>query len=253
MHGATRGQGAAAWTSRHDLDAMAAAVTPRTKMVIVCNPNNPTGTYVPVADIARLVEAVPGRRAGRRRRGLQRVRHRTRQPGRAHDAGGARERGRAAHLLQDLRALRPARGLRPRPGGAASRHSTRCGSRSTSTAWRRPPRSRRSSTRTRSRGGGTRTPPARRHGRGRWRRAAAPRCRARPTSCLSTPATSVTRTTRSAASCSLWAPSCVTATPSAAPGGPGSAWVHESEIDFFLRHLASLEVEAPRDVQGRQS
>src|SRR5450759_171087 len=43
----------------HDLEAMAAAVTPRTKMVLVCNPNNPTGTYVPVADIARLVEAVP--------------------------------------------------------------------------------------------------------------------------------------------------------------------------------------------------
>ena len=38
---------------------MLAAVTPRTKMVIVCNPNNPTGTYVPVAEIARLVEAVP--------------------------------------------------------------------------------------------------------------------------------------------------------------------------------------------------
>ena len=43
----------------HDLEAMAAAVTPRTKMLLVCNPNNPTGTYVPVADIARLVEAVP--------------------------------------------------------------------------------------------------------------------------------------------------------------------------------------------------
>ena len=43
----------------HDLEAMAAAVTPHTKMVLVCNPNNPTGTYVPVADIARLVEAVP--------------------------------------------------------------------------------------------------------------------------------------------------------------------------------------------------
>lgn len=42
----------------HDIDAMIAAVTPRTKMVIVCNPNNPTGTYIPVADIARLVEAV---------------------------------------------------------------------------------------------------------------------------------------------------------------------------------------------------
>lgn len=43
----------------HDLEAMLAAVTPRTKMLIVCNPNNPTGTYVPVADIARLVESVP--------------------------------------------------------------------------------------------------------------------------------------------------------------------------------------------------
>jgi len=42
-----------------DLEAMAAAVTPRTKMVLVCNPNNPTGTYVSAADIARLVEAVP--------------------------------------------------------------------------------------------------------------------------------------------------------------------------------------------------
>ena len=43
----------------HDLEAMATAVTPRTNMLLVCNPNNPTGTYVPVADIARLVEAVP--------------------------------------------------------------------------------------------------------------------------------------------------------------------------------------------------
>jgi histidinol-phosphate aminotransferase len=43
----------------HDLEAMAAAVTPRTKMVMICNPNNPTGTYVPAAAIKRLVEAVP--------------------------------------------------------------------------------------------------------------------------------------------------------------------------------------------------
>ena len=43
----------------HDLDAMAVAVGPRTKMLIVCNPNNPTGTYVPVAAIAELVNAVP--------------------------------------------------------------------------------------------------------------------------------------------------------------------------------------------------
>jgi histidinol-phosphate aminotransferase len=43
----------------HDLEAMAAAVTPRTRMMFVCNPNNPTGTYVPAADIRRLVERVP--------------------------------------------------------------------------------------------------------------------------------------------------------------------------------------------------
>ncbi len=45
--------------SRHDLAAMADAVTARTKMMIVCNPNNPTGTYVPVAEVARLVERTP--------------------------------------------------------------------------------------------------------------------------------------------------------------------------------------------------
>jgi histidinol-phosphate aminotransferase len=30
-----------------DVDAMLAAVTPRTRVVIVANPNNPTGTYLP--------------------------------------------------------------------------------------------------------------------------------------------------------------------------------------------------------------
>jgi histidinol-phosphate aminotransferase len=43
----------------HDVEAMAAAVTPKTKLVFVCNPNNPTGTYVPSADIRRFVETVP--------------------------------------------------------------------------------------------------------------------------------------------------------------------------------------------------
>ncbi len=42
-----------------DVDAMLAAVTPRTRVVIVANPNNPTGTYLPRAEIARLHAELP--------------------------------------------------------------------------------------------------------------------------------------------------------------------------------------------------
>ena len=42
-----------------DLAAMVAAVTHRTRMLIICNPNNPTGTYVPAAAIADVIDAVP--------------------------------------------------------------------------------------------------------------------------------------------------------------------------------------------------
>jgi histidinol-phosphate aminotransferase len=38
---------------------MAAAVTDNTRMLLVCNPNNPTGTYIPAERIARFVEDVP--------------------------------------------------------------------------------------------------------------------------------------------------------------------------------------------------
>ncbi|MDP1808330.1 MAG: histidinol-phosphate transaminase [Actinomycetota bacterium] len=44
----------------HDLDAMAAAITPKTKLIFVCNPNNPTGTVVPAADCGAFLESVPG-------------------------------------------------------------------------------------------------------------------------------------------------------------------------------------------------
>jgi histidinol-phosphate aminotransferase len=44
---------------RHDLDAMAEAVTVSTRLVIVCNPNNPTSTAVGVGGIAALLERVP--------------------------------------------------------------------------------------------------------------------------------------------------------------------------------------------------
>lgn len=46
-------------SGEHDLDAMAAAVTPRTRAVLVCTPNNPTGPSVTHAALAAFVEQVP--------------------------------------------------------------------------------------------------------------------------------------------------------------------------------------------------
>jgi histidinol-phosphate aminotransferase len=43
----------------HDLDAMAREVTAATRMVIVCNPNNPTATGLPPAAIDEFLKAVP--------------------------------------------------------------------------------------------------------------------------------------------------------------------------------------------------
>jgi histidinol-phosphate aminotransferase len=44
---------------RHDLAAMAAAVTQRTRVVIVCSPNNPTGTAVTRDEFEEFLRAVP--------------------------------------------------------------------------------------------------------------------------------------------------------------------------------------------------
>ncbi|MEU3609688.1 histidinol-phosphate transaminase [Streptomyces sp. NPDC035033] len=43
----------------YDLDALAAAVTERTRVVFVCNPNNPTGTAVRRAGLERFLDRVP--------------------------------------------------------------------------------------------------------------------------------------------------------------------------------------------------
>ncbi|WP_237172965.1 histidinol-phosphate transaminase [Paracandidimonas lactea] len=40
----------------HDLDAMFDAITPDTRLVFIANPNNPTGTFVPHADVARFLQ-----------------------------------------------------------------------------------------------------------------------------------------------------------------------------------------------------
>ena len=42
-----------------DVDAILQAVTPRTKIVFVANPNNPTGTYIPVDEVRRLQAGLP--------------------------------------------------------------------------------------------------------------------------------------------------------------------------------------------------
>lgn len=44
---------------KHDLPAMAAAVDAQTKLVIVCNPNNPTGTYNTVEEFREFLAAIP--------------------------------------------------------------------------------------------------------------------------------------------------------------------------------------------------
>src|SRR5215207_3058618 len=43
----------------HDLDAMAAEVTAATQLLIVCNPNNPTATHIPAAEIAAFLDQIP--------------------------------------------------------------------------------------------------------------------------------------------------------------------------------------------------
>jgi aspartate/methionine/tyrosine aminotransferase len=50
--------GAGGW--RADADALEALVTPRTKAIFICNPNNPTGARMPAADLDRIC-AVAGR------------------------------------------------------------------------------------------------------------------------------------------------------------------------------------------------
>jgi histidinol-phosphate aminotransferase len=44
---------------RHDLEAMRVEITAATRLVIVCNPNNPSSTALPLAEIAEFVASVP--------------------------------------------------------------------------------------------------------------------------------------------------------------------------------------------------
>jgi len=44
-----------------NVDEILRLVTPRTKLIFIANPNNPTGTYLPFAEVRRLHAALPGR------------------------------------------------------------------------------------------------------------------------------------------------------------------------------------------------
>jgi histidinol-phosphate aminotransferase len=43
----------------HDLEAMAAEVTAATQLLLVCNPNNPTSTHIPAAEVGAFLERIP--------------------------------------------------------------------------------------------------------------------------------------------------------------------------------------------------
>ena len=45
--------------ARHDLDAMAAAITDRTRLILVCTPNNPTGPVVHQSELDAFLDKVP--------------------------------------------------------------------------------------------------------------------------------------------------------------------------------------------------
>lgn len=45
----------------HDLDAMLAAITERTRVIFIANPNNPTGTWLGEDELAAFIAAVPAR------------------------------------------------------------------------------------------------------------------------------------------------------------------------------------------------
>lgn len=42
-----------------DLDAMARAISPKTKMIFICNPHNPTGTYLSASKLMLFLDKVP--------------------------------------------------------------------------------------------------------------------------------------------------------------------------------------------------
>ena len=92
---------------RHDLDAIATEITVATRLVLICNPNNPTSTALALDAIEEFLRARPAPRVRDPRRGLLRVRARARRHVRvARPAATVAQPRAAADLLEGLRARR---------------------------------------------------------------------------------------------------------------------------------------------------
>lgn len=61
LTGATSVQVPLAAGGRHDLDAMIAAITEQTKVIVLCTPNNPTGPVLHTAEVEEFLDRVPSR------------------------------------------------------------------------------------------------------------------------------------------------------------------------------------------------
>ena len=198
----------------HDLDAMAAEVTAATQLLIVCNPNNPTATHVPAAEIAAFVEQIPTARHGDPRRGLRRVPDPRRSRRDARPARRLPEPGRPPHLQQVLRARRAAGRLRDRLAELPRRGR------------RRAPAVQRQRPRPGGRGGGDPAPgrrpaPGREHDRRPARRRggpAGPRPRRPPTPTPTSPGSTSATPTKPRSS-----PASPSATSRSAPARPSAA------------------------------
>jgi hypothetical protein len=130
------GAGGARGRCAHDLRAMADAVTERTKVVLVCTPEQPHRTGCAPRELEEFLQPRAATRAGGRGRGLRRVRRRPRGGLRSGRVPRAGQRGRAAHVLQGLRAGGAAGRLRGRAGPiAAAMRKAAC--RSGCRRWRR--------------------------------------------------------------------------------------------------------------------
>ncbi len=122
----------------HDLAAMRRAVTARTRLVFIANPNNPTGTMAPGARARGVHRRAAARGAGGAGRGLQRI-PAGRPQARQHRLVEALPESRGdAHVLQGLRpggiarwlCFRGSRGCRSHePGAPAVQRQQRCAGR----------------------------------------------------------------------------------------------------------------------------